>query len=102
MIVDGKASLRATPLVKKTRQSDKVKLVTSIFQPHLEQLPLDCGNCGFLGFKVVVSPLKGEHKTTAVVRKLVCVKCGRGHPVEDGMIAGENKTAVERIRRVVK
>lgn len=77
-----------------------LKLATSLFLPHLERLPASCPNCKFVGFKVIVSPLLGQHKGACVIRRIECVKCGTWCPVEDGMMHGRRPNAHKPLRRV--
>jgi hypothetical protein len=94
------AAALATVQTAIERAPAPVKLVTGLFLPHLERLPMDCGRCGFLGFKIVVSPLLGEHKGAAVIQYLECVRCKARVNVLDGCVHGRRPNAHKPPRRV--
>ena len=66
-------------------------LAHNILVPHLERMPLDCGNCGFLAFVVTVSPLKGEVGAAAILQEIQCAKCGARFRIHDGVVGGHQK-----------
>lgn len=70
-----------------------LKLATSLFLPHLERLPANCGHCGCMTWRVVVSPLRGEHKASAAIQRLECMRCGAKMNVLDGLIHGRRPNA---------
>lgn len=77
----------------------QAKLITSIFQPHLERLLLDCANCGGQNWRVVVSPLKNEHDGAAVIQTIACAKCFSTTNVLDGMLPGVRANPIKGIKR---
>lgn len=98
-IVTGKVTARPTTAFRAPEKAPERKLITSIFLPHLERLPVDCSRCGFLGWKVVASPLLGEHKGAAAIQHLECVRCGFKVNVLDGCIHGRTAAPIERLTR---
>lgn len=98
-IVDGKAVLQLTQHARAPAQKGQRDLVKNLFVPHLAVLPLSCGNCGFEGFKVAVSPLRGEVDGAAVVRGVACLRCGQKVNIEDGNIPGLRDNPVGRFSK---
>ena len=100
-IKDFSAKLSANAKVKAGVQEPKpetVKLATSILVPQLDQLGLDCSNCGGMEFNVIVSPLKEQLRTAAIFRKLRCVQCKSVIEVEDGKIHGRESAPAARMK----
>jgi hypothetical protein len=93
MIVDFSAGLAAGAEVTAGPSS---RLARSIVFPHLERLALDCGNCGFLAFRIVVSPLKGETGAAAIVQEIRCARCATRFLLHDGILAGHQKQPIAR------
>lgn len=108
MIHDVKAILKPTRFLDAKPAANKPfellnpakKLAIGMFMPHLERMLTSCANCGFLGFKVTVSPLLGQHKGAAVIQKLECVRCGAVVPVEDGIFHGRRPNPHKPVRRI--
>jgi len=92
-IVDFSAGLKAGADVK---AGPELELATKIVFPHLERLLLDCSNCGGRAFAVVVSPLRGEVKTAAIIQTIACTKCGGTITVLDGIVHGRESTPLIR------
>ena len=78
------ATLRGSAAIN---QPEK-KLITGLFTPQLERLLLDCGNCGAKDWRIVVSPLKGEHDGAAVIQDITCGQCFTRVNVLDGILGG--------------
>lgn len=93
MIIDFSAGMKAGAEMK-VEAGTPALLARNILIPHLERIPLDCGNCGFLVFVVMVSPLKGEVGAAAVLQEIQCAKCGARFRVHDGVIGGHQKEPI--------
>lgn len=65
--------------------------MVDIFIP-MQSMPLNCGGCGFLGWKVFVEPItktiKGIETKAGKVIKIECGRCHMIYELEDSCIGG--------------